>query len=87
MIEWLTEWSGWIGTTLAVIGIWMLGKKHRSGFLICGLSCVLWGLKGVLTYQIDLITVEALILITELHAWMSWGKDGHLADYPGTISK
>lgn len=68
------EYSGWIGTVLVMYGIWRLGKKKRSGFIWCILAGLLWTVKATYTYQIDLMTVEILIILTQIHAWWKWGK-------------
>ena len=71
----MIESAGWIGTFFAMWGIWLTGHRRRSGFLAGALGGIFWGLRAYHTSQIDLITVEVLIILTQLHAWWRWGKD------------
>ena len=79
--------AGWIGTAFVMWGIWLTGRKQRSGFIIGVIGGILWAIKAVYTLQIDLITVNMLIILTQLHAWWKWGKNARpdLDDAPRPV--
>jgi hypothetical protein len=68
----MIEWAGWVGTLFAMVGIWLTGHRCRFGFLVGVLGGIFWGLKAYYTSQLDLITVEVLIIVTQLYAYFKW---------------
>lgn len=66
--------TGWIGSGFIVLGIILLAYRMRSGFLYGCLGNALWLYKGIMTYQWDLVTLEALIVTLQAFSWFKWGK-------------
>lgn len=65
---------GWIGNVFIILGILLVAYRIRSGFLYGCLGNGLWLCKGFLTYQWDLVTIEALIVVLQAFSWLKWGQ-------------
>ncbi len=65
---------GWAGNIFILLGLLLVSYQRRSGFIHGFIGNTLWGIKGYLTYQYDLLTIEIIIVIIQIFAWHNWGR-------------
>lgn len=85
-----TSGVGWAGNVFIILGIMLVAYRMRSGFIYGCLGSGLWLFKGIMTYQWDLVTIEALIVVLQAFSWLKWGQtNGRTSDsvHPGTDSE
>lgn len=65
---------GWMGSFLLVLGMFFVGEKSRTGFVIAGIGEALWIYKSYATEQWDLFVI--CVIFTGLYAWnfYKWGR-------------
>ena len=65
---------GWAGNVFIVAGILFVAYKWRYGFLCGTTGNTLWGIKGFLTGQDDLVAISALIVVLQAFSFWKWGR-------------
>lgn len=65
---------GYLGSCLILIGMWLLGKKQREGFLfgVAGESC--WFLRGYYSVAPDLMSLSIIFIIINIWNFYKWRK-------------
>lgn len=63
---------GWAGSFFILVGILLVSYKLRSGFLFGVIGNGLWGIKGVIINEWDLVSLEVIIVIFQAFAWWKW---------------
>ena len=66
---------GWVGNILIVAGMGLVAYKRRSGFVLGIVGNSLWCVRGVQTNQMDLVSIELVVVIVQLFSWWKWGRD------------
>ncbi len=65
---------GWTGNLFILVGILLVAFRYRYGFLCGTTGNSLWGIKGFLTGQDDLVTISAIIVILQAFSFWNWGR-------------
>jgi len=65
---------GWIANVFILLGIGMIAYKKRSGFIMGTIGNTLWCVKGFQTGQVDLITIEMIIVVLQLFSYINWKR-------------
>lgn len=52
-----------------------MATKKRYALLLGVAGSLLWGVKGLLISEWDLVTIEVVLALLGLNAWRQWGKD------------
>lgn len=68
-------WIGWAANLLIVLSWWRMAYRERYALLLGMFGSLLWGLKGLLIWEWDLITIEVILALLGLNAWRKWGRD------------
>lgn len=63
---------GWIGSTLLVIGMLMVGQRKRAGFLVGLVGESFWVLQANATEQWDLLVICLIFVGVYAHNWWAW---------------
>lgn len=66
---------GWTANIFILTGIVGIAYKKRSGFILGTIGNTLWGYVGYSTGQLDLLAIEAIIVVLQMWSWAKWGKD------------
>lgn len=64
-----------VASALLFIGLWMLGRKIRAGFLFSLAGEVLWTVAAVERGMLDLAAVCFVFGLMAVLNWRSWGTD------------
>lgn len=73
------EYIGWIGSILLILGMVLVGGKHRIGFLIGFLGELLWVVKSFNTGQLDLLIICVLFCVIYVSNWFRWKNEIYVA--------
>jgi len=66
---------GYFATAVTLLGIYIVGNKHRYGFLICLSGEVLWAVRGWQTGLYELMIIGAAFSLMHIRNWFHWGND------------
>ncbi len=64
---------GWLGSTTILVGLWLIGAKHRAGFLLGVLGEACWFARGWQAGESDLMWLSTVFVAINLHNWIKWG--------------
>lgn len=65
---------GWFGNIFIIVGIIGIAYKCRSGFILGVVGNSLWCVKGIVTKQWDLVSIEVIIVILQALSYWKWGR-------------
>lgn len=66
---------GWLGNVFILAGILAVAYKYRYGFIAGCIGNALWCIKGAMTSQYDLITIEVIIVALQAFSFYKWSSD------------
>lgn len=66
---------GWAGNILCLLGVWLIGRKQKVGFLVTIASCVLWSIEGFYLGSPELIFIEVALGTLSFHNWRLWSNE------------
>ena len=65
----------WIAAGLALLGVFLIGQKKRSGFLVCCLCGCLWIVVGIQSKVYGLLLEVVPLLVLNLYNYRKWKND------------
>lgn len=65
---------GWVGTIILLIGLVLVGKKKREGFLLMATGEIIWAIRGYLNMEIDLVVACAIFSTICFFDFKNWSK-------------
>lgn len=65
---------GWIATLLNIIGLILLGRKHRIGWLFGIVAECLWIVRAGHMGMPDLVAISTVYVFVAAWNFTSWGK-------------
>jgi hypothetical protein len=64
----------WCGTVFILAGLWLIGGKKRTGFLISIVGCVFWAGFGLRTGIPSIIFVNIVFVFVNARGWFLWAE-------------
>ena len=75
MIDWSTEWITLLASICELIGIYLLGKKNKLGFISNILGDILWIIYTLVTGNaIGIMLVCTIALILNTKGYRKWKR-------------
>lgn len=65
----------WIGAAIALIGVYMVGRKNKYGFLVCMLSGLVWCFVAFFTGVYGLFLEVLPLFALNLYNFNKWRKE------------
>jgi len=63
----------WIALALTLLGLWLVGSKKPTGFLVGGAGNMIWILWGMIdSGSLPIILTNVAILFLNMRAWIRW---------------
>ncbi|GAB5465846.1 MAG: nicotinamide mononucleotide transporter [Candidatus Kapaibacteriales bacterium] len=65
----------WLAMLLSLLGVYIIGNKRKSGFLVFALSNVIWALLGFTLMGSYGVAIGNLIFVViNIRGYLSWNK-------------
>ncbi len=64
----------WLATVCGLTGVYLLGNKNKTGFLVFMLASLSWIAVGVLIGSFAIIIGSSIFFMMHLRGWFNWGK-------------
>lgn len=76
MFEILTKYYGLdlIAMGITSLGIYLIGNKKQSGFLLAIIGGMIWIVFAILTQTIGLIIANIILIMLNLRGYLKWKK-------------
>jgi len=65
----------WLATVCGLTGVYLLGNKNKTGFLVFMLASLSWIAVGVLIGSFAIIIGSSIFFIMHLRGWFNWSKE------------
>ncbi len=65
----------WIAATFALMGVYLIGKKNKYGFLICMISGIVWCIVAVTTAVYGLFLEVLPLFILNMYNFYKWKRE------------
>ena len=65
----------WIAAVIALLGVYIIGRKNKYGFLICMVSGAIWCIVAVLTGVYGLLLEVLPLFAMNLFNFNKWRKE------------
>ncbi len=67
----------WIAAVLELMGVWKIGNKDKSGFIIAGLCNITWMVVALTTTPklYGLLSVVIILLFINIRNYIKWKKE------------
>lgn len=66
------DWIAWLGTAVLAVSLFGLGGRHRAAFLGTAFGEALWGVRGLVTRDPELVAVCGMFAVVALVNWWRW---------------
>jgi hypothetical protein len=67
-------WWSWLLTIIGLTGMWIVGNKHRWGFLLNFGNQALWITYALKSKQLGFLPASLLWGALYLRNWLRWGR-------------
>jgi hypothetical protein len=67
---------GWVGDIFRIIGFYLLGNRHRSGFMVSLAGYIIWAIYAYQLGMYDLVVLSVISAIIALLNWCKWRPAG-----------
>lgn len=64
----------WLATVLTIIGLYLLGNKLRSGFLVMIVANLAWGTLAVLISSLAMIVANVVVAFMNFRGYTKWAN-------------
>ncbi len=75
MIQWINDYASWVLAVIGVSGIFLVGRKTISGWLILCLNECLWIIYALATKQYGFIAMALAYAAVYIKSFIHWNKD------------
>ena len=77
LMDSLTRYYGsdWIGMVLLFVGIYLLGEKKSSGFIVALLACVAWLIFAILLKNLPQILLNVVLALFYMRGYQKWKSE------------
>ena len=65
----------WLATVCGLTGVYLLGNKNKTGFLVFMLASLSWIAVGVLIGSFAIIIGSSIFFMMHLRGWFNWSKE------------
>jgi hypothetical protein len=82
MLSWLSQYDGidLPATAVTFVGIWLLGNKHKAGFLCTILGNLLWLIIGLRIRSSGLLIANLGLAVLNMRGYRKWGRASRETD-------
>ena len=70
----MMDLTGWAGSALIFVGLWLVGGKRKEGFLLAFLGECFWVQRGINTGLWDLTVLSIFFVGINLVNYIRWSK-------------
>ncbi len=76
MWEYLTQYYGidWAAMILVIVGLWLLGRKQKVGFVVNVAGAVLWIVFNVMVDSVAGVLANAILIFVNIQGWWRWSR-------------
>jgi len=70
--------TDWLATVCGLTGVYLLGNKNKTGFLVFMLASLSWIAVGVLIGSFAIIIGSSIFFMMHLRGWFNWSKEAKI---------
>ncbi len=65
----------WCGTAFILLGLWLIGSKKRTGFILSIIGCVFWAIFGLHKGIPSITIVNIIFIFVNARGWFLWDRN------------
>ncbi len=69
----------WIATVCGLTGVYLLGNKNKTGFVLFMIASISWVTFGVLTKSVPVVIGSSIFFFMHLRGFINWLRDEKVA--------
>jgi hypothetical protein len=62
----------WVGTAFTLSGLWLIGSKKRTGFLVSIIGCIFGTVFGLEHSILSIAVVNIIFILLNIRGWSRW---------------
>lgn len=65
----------WVGTAFTLSGLWLIGNRNRTGFLVGIIGCIFWAVFGMERSILSITVVNVIFIFVNARGWLRWSGE------------